>query len=171
MTVTGQGLSPQPFSTLGMGSHQGTFSPAFPHPMGAEQIPGAPQSQAFQPSIWPQPAYAWQAQYGMPTPAYGQQPPAGQAGNSGFAPFPTSPSGSAQPGTGQPQQQPISELVAQILPLAQQVILPQVIAVAVPLIQQLITQQAGSQQFGQPNWGQQGTGSFVPGTRQYAGVS
>jgi hypothetical protein len=138
--------------------------------MGSEQIPGVPQSQAFQQSIWPQPAYAWQQQYGMPTPAYGQQPSAGQAGISGFAPFPTPPSGSAQPGTGQPQQ-PISELVAHILPLAQQMILPQVIAMAVPLIQQLIAQQAGSQQFGQPNWGQQATASFAPGTRQYAGVS
>jgi hypothetical protein len=160
--------------------------------MGGEQFPGAPQSQAFQPSIWPHPAYAWQTQYGMPTPSYGQQPSAGQAGISGtapfgFAPFATSP-GTAQPGTGTGQpQQVISELVAQIVPLAQQMILPQVvaiavplaqqmilpqvIAIAVPLAQQLLTQQAASQPIGQPSWAQHGTGSFAPGMRQYAGIS
>lgn len=177
MTVTGQGLSPQPFSTLGIGSQQGSFSPAFPNPMGSDQFSGAPQGQAFQPSIWPQPAYAWQAQHGMPTASYGQQPWPGQAGNSGpspfgFAPFAMSQSGTAQPGigTGEPQQL-VGQIVAQILPLAQQMILPQVIAIAVPLVQQLITQQAASQAIGQPSSAQHGTGSFAPGMRQYAGVS
>ena len=47
MTFTGRSLSPQPRGTLGIGSQQGSFSPALLHPMGAEQIPGSQQNQAF----------------------------------------------------------------------------------------------------------------------------
>jgi len=46
MTFTGRSLSPQPRGTLGIGSQQGSFT-TFPHPLGAEQIPGAQQSQPF----------------------------------------------------------------------------------------------------------------------------
>ena len=53
MTVTAQGLSPQWQATLGMGAQPGSFSPAFPAPIGAEQFLGIPYAQGFQPSIWP----------------------------------------------------------------------------------------------------------------------
>ena len=56
-----------------MGSQRGSFSPAFPPLIGAEQFPGFRQAQGFQPSIWPRPAYAWQMPSGMPTP-YSQSP-------------------------------------------------------------------------------------------------
>src|SRR5262249_28701091 len=74
MTVTAQGLSPQALPSQAMGSQPGSFSPVFPNPIGVEQPLGFPQAHGFQPSIWPQPAFAWQTPYGMPTWAYGQQP-------------------------------------------------------------------------------------------------
>jgi hypothetical protein len=78
MTVAPQGLSPkglhpQGFAAPGMRSQPGSFSPAFPALIGAEQFMGIPQAQAYQPSTWPQPVYASQAPCGMPIPC-GQSP-------------------------------------------------------------------------------------------------
>jgi len=168
MTVTAQGLSPQTFTPHGIGSQTGSFSPAFPNPIGAEQSLGFPQAaQGFQPTIWPQPG-AWQTPYYMPTPTYSPQPWAsGQGGNNGPAPFGTQQFGTQQfgVGTSQPQQQVIGQIVGQVLPLVQQMILPQVISMALPLVQQLITQVAAAQFIGQPS----AAVPFGPGIRQYAG--
>lgn len=58
MTVTAQCLSSQP----------GSFSPAFPVPIGAQQSLDTPKAQGFRPSIWLQPADALQTSDGIPTP-------------------------------------------------------------------------------------------------------
>jgi hypothetical protein len=178
MTVTAQGLSPQLMPTLGVGSQPGSFNPAFPAPIGAEQFLGVPQAQGFQPSIWPQPASAWQMPYGMPAPPFGQLHWAPAQSGYGYAPF-----GFAQPGIGfaqpgigfaQPQQL-IGQLFGLILPMAQQVILPQIAAMTVPLVQQLVTQLAalqfsGPQFIGPASWAQPMASPSIPGIRQPAGL-
>jgi len=194
MTVTAQGLSPQGLTALGIGSQPGPFSPAFPAPIGAEQFLGIPQGYGSQPPIW-QPSYPGQGVYGMPA-TYGQMPLVpGQTGYgghasygytpfgltpfghtpSGFTPSGFTPSGFTQQSSGvaQPQQvqQLIGLLAGQILPVAQQMILPQVISMAVQAVQQLITQLAVPQLIGQPFWAQQAAPWLAPSPRPYAGLS
>lgn len=166
MTVTAQGLSPQWQAMPGMGAQPGSFSPPFPAPIGAEQFLGIPYAQGFQPSIWPQPAYAWQTPYGTPTSPYGQLPSAqSPPSHSGYMP-----AGLAQPGVTFAQPQFFAQFIGQILPVAQQVILPQVMALTVPLIQQLVTQLAALQIIGSTSWAQPVASQFVPAMRQHAGL-
>jgi hypothetical protein len=148
MTASTQGLTAQGLAGSGIPSQQGSFSPGFPPPIGAEQYFGIPYQPSFQPYWSPQ------ATYGM-QPPYGQQPgpvqnPYGVQTPSWFQQFPP-----------QQVQQLIQQLVGQILPIAQQMILPQVIAQAVPLVQQhtlqLISQLAvpqltGQQPFSAQQW-------------------
>jgi hypothetical protein len=142
MTASTQGLTAQGLAGSGIPSQQGSFSPGFPTPIGAEQYFGTPYAYGFQPYGWPQ------ATYGMQP--YGPSPVQSPYGNQ-------APTGFQQPSTGQvaPQQvqQLIQQLVGQVLPIAQQMILPQVIAQAVQLVQQqaqqLITQLAAPQLMGQ----------------------
>jgi hypothetical protein len=143
MTASTQGLTAQGLAGSGIPSQQGSFSPGFPPPIGAEQYFGTPYPYGFQPYAWPQATYGIQP-YGPLSPV--QSPYGNQA-----------PTGFQQPSTGQvaPQQvqQLIQQLVGQVLPIAQQMILPQVIAQAVQLVQQqaqqLITQLAAPQLMGQ----------------------
>jgi hypothetical protein len=149
--VTAQGLAAQ-----GMSTQQQGYAPGFPPPLGIEQYFG--QQHFGQPQHWSSPQ-----QYGgaMPSLFSGQQ-------------FP----GQQHLGT-QPHQvqQIVQALVSQLLPIAQQVILPQVVATATQQIpyqlQQLVIsqlgQQAGWQQspFGQ--FGQQAGWQQSPFGRPYQG--
>jgi len=172
MTVTAQGLSPQGLTALGIGSQPGPFSPAFPAPIGAEQFLGIPQGYGSQQPTW-QPPYPGQGSYGTPTPHYGQVPfvPA----QTGYTPFGYTPSGFPQQSGGgaQPQQVQhlIDQLAGQILPVAQQMILPQVISMVVQMVQQLVTQLAVQQLIGQPFSAQQAAPWSAPSPRPYAGLS
>jgi hypothetical protein len=148
MTASTQGLTVQGLAGSGTPSQPGSVSPGFPPPFGAEQYFGVPYQHGFQPYGWPQAAYGIQAPYGQPQGPV--QNPYGNQGQFGFQ----------QPNAGQfpPQQvQQLIQLVGQILPIAQQMILPQVIAQAVQLVQQqaqqLIMQLAVPQLTGtQPFW-------------------
>jgi hypothetical protein len=147
MTVTAQGLFPQGVTPQGIGSQPGSFGFAFPAPIGAEQFFGIPQALGWQQPTWQQPAYAGPSPYAMPVP-YGQ------------------------PSWVQPQQaqQVIGQLVWQILPVAQQMILPQILAMGVQVVQQLIAQMVVPQLLGQPFWTQPAA-PFASGLRPYAGLS
>jgi len=150
MTASTQGLAAQGLAGSGIPSPQGSFVPGFPPPIGAEHYFATPSPYGFQTYGWPQ------ATYGM-QPPYGQQPGPVQI------PYHSQPAFGFPPSAGQygpQQQQLIQQLVGQILPIAQQMILPQVIAQAVQLVQQqaqqLITQLAVPQLVGQqPSWAQQ----------------
>jgi len=169
MTVTAQGLSPQGLTTPGMGYQPGVFGPPFPAPMGAEQFLGFPQAQGYQQSTWPQHAYASQIPYGIPS-RHGQSPWNPALTGYGVP----APLGYAQSSFGSVQPHVplfVDQILGQILPAVQQVIMPQVIAMTAPIVQQLITQLAASQFAGQPSWAQPAAGSFAPGMRQYAGLS
>ena len=145
MTVTTQGLSPQGLTAQGMGIQAGSFGSPFPPPIGTEQFLGSSQAFGGQLPISAQPGYPAQSPFGLQVP-YGNHVPNGQL-----------------------QAQPIiGQLVGQILPLAQQAILPQVIAMTTQVVQQLIAQLAVPQMSSQPFWGQPTAASFAPGWRQYA---
>jgi hypothetical protein len=139
---------------------------------GAEQYFGSPQQYGFQPPSWPQGFYGPQLPYGQPQgpvqSPYATQAPSGfSLQNAGTSP--------------QQVQQLVRQLAGQILPIAQQMILPQVVAQAVQLVQQqaqqLITQLAVSQLTGQqpysmPQWQPFGTPQAPGmGTRQYSLLS
>ncbi len=137
--VTAQGPAIQ-----GMSTQQG-YAPGFPPPLGIEQYLGQPQQYGS----FPQQFYAQQQFPGQQQPQFpGQQQLAGQQG---------------------PMQQIVQSLVSQLLPIAHQLILPQVVATATQQIpqhlQQLVAQQVSwqlSQQAGwqQPQFGQQGQSPF-----------
>jgi hypothetical protein len=130
MTASTQGLTAQGLA----GSQQGTFTPGFPPAIGAEQYLGTTQQYGFPAQGWPQPPYGMQAPYAQSPWGPGQAQFGGQT-----------PPGFGQ-GTGQVPQQQIQQvfqqLIGQILPVAQQVILPQVIALAVQQVQQQVQQLA-----------------------------
>jgi hypothetical protein len=120
----------------GMSTQQQGFTPGFPAPLGIEQYLGQPQQ------YWGQPQQSGGLQQ-----AYGQ------------AQFPGQQLSAQQQG---PVQQIVQSLVNQLLPIAHQVILPQVLATAmqqIPIhLQQLVGQQAAwqvAQQLGQQPFGQQ----------------
>jgi hypothetical protein len=145
--VTTQGPAIQ-----GMPAQQG-YAPGFPAPLGIEQYFGQPQQYGGQP-----PQYGGlPQQLSMQTPYPGQQQFPGQQvfGQQVFGPQ-------------VPAQQIVTSLVSQLLPVAQQVILPQVVATATQQIpwhlQQLVTQQLAWQQQ------QSGLGGQSPFGRPYQGM-
>jgi len=153
MTASTQGLTAQGLA----GSQQGTFTPGFPPAIGAEQYLGTSQQYGFPGLGWPQAPYGMQPPYGQSPWSLGQgQFGQGQFGGQGLAGF--------GQGTGQvPQhqiEQVFQQLIGQILPMAQQVILPQVIALAVQQIQQQVQQLAAQLVLPQP------TGQQHPWTSQ-----
>jgi hypothetical protein len=160
MTASTQGLTAQGQAGSGILPQQGIFTPGFPPPFGAEQYQGTAQQYGFPTPGWPQGPYGMQAPYGQFPWNPGQSQFGGQA-QPGFGP-------QAQ-GQGPHQvQQAVQQLIGQILPIAQQMILPQVLALAVQQVQQhvqqLVTQLALPQLTGQqPTWMPQG-GQF---TRPY----
>ena len=147
--VTAQGPAIQ-----GMSTQQQGYAPGFPPPLGIEQYLGQPQQQYLG---QPQQQYLGQPQqYGGSPQQFPMQ-----------AQFP----GQQQvPWQHQvPAQQLVQSLVSQLLPIAQQVILPQVVAIATQQIpqylQQIVAQQLGwqQQQFGQAGqtpFGRPHQGSF-----------
>jgi hypothetical protein len=143
--VTTQGPAIQ-----GMSTPQQGYAPGFPPPLGLEQYPGQPQQYGgFVPQYGGFPAW-----YGSPQ-QFSMQPQ-----------FPAPPQLSGQYPF--PIQQIVPSLVSQLLPIAQQVILPQVVATAAQQIpwylQQIVTQQLAGQQ---PQFGQMGQNAFgrlFPGT-------
>lgn len=156
MTITAPGLGAPGLASTGIGLQQGP-GPAFPTPIGAEQFFGAGQQYGSQSSFWPQAPYGMQDPYGRPA------------------------AGHVMP---QEVQQLVSQLTGQILPVAEQIVLPRVIAIAVQLVQQQVQQlmthvsvpQTTGQypgpapQWQQPFWGQQPSG-FGQTVRPYAGMS
>jgi hypothetical protein len=141
--VTAQGHSVQ-------GMPQG-YAPGFPPPIGIEQLFGQSQQPGGLPGF---------SQYGFAQPygSTGQQP---------YMPYPLAGQqfggqqfGGQPPFTAQsvPMQQIIQALVSQLLPTAQQVILPQVVATATQQIpqhlHQLVTQQVAWQLSQQASWPQ-----------------
>lgn len=145
----------------GMSTPQQGYAPGFPPPLGIEQYLGQPQQYGGFPTqsggspMWygsPQ-QFSAQSQFPgqqMQSQFPGQQQPFGQYGQS------------QQFGQQQfPIQQIVTSLVSQLLPIAQQVILPQVVATAMQQIpwhlQQLVTQQLAGQQ---PQFGQPGQSPF-----------
>lgn len=143
-------------ATQGMPTQQRGYMQGFPPPFGLEQYLG--QSQQYggfpqQHGGYPQQSHT---QWQFP----GQHQLTGQQ-------FPIQPQQVQQP---QQIQQIVQSLVSQLLPIAQQVILPQVVGTAaqqIPMyLQQLVTQQVtwqlgqqlgqqGGHQFGQPGGWQQ----------------
>lgn len=156
MTITAPGLGAPGLASLGIGYQQG-FSPGFPTPIGAEQFFGGGQHYGVQPAFWPQAPFGMQDLYGRPA------------------------AGHVLP---QQVQQLVSQLTGQILPVAEQIVLPQVIALAVQLVQQQVQQlmtyvavpqitgqyPAPAPQWQQPFWGQQPS-VFGQTVRPYAGLS
>jgi hypothetical protein len=156
--VTAQGPAFQ-----GMSTPQQGYGPGFPPPLGLEQYLGQPQQYGGFPAWYGSPQqvpmqsqYAGQLPFGQQS--FGQQP-FGQFGQQPFGPF----------GQYHSQiQQIVPLLVTQLLPIAQQVILPQVVATAAQQIpwylQQLVTQQLAGQQ---SQFGHMGQNQFG---RSYAGT-
>lgn len=137
MTASIQGLTAQGLAGSGILPQQGTFTPGFPPSIGAEQYLGTVQQQyGFPTPGWQQGPYGMQAPYGQAPPGFGQWT-AGQVPQ-------------------QQVQQDFLQLIGQILPIAQQMILPQVIALALQQVQQhvhqLVTQLAVPQFTGQQPW-------------------
>src|SRR5215469_15299603 len=131
MTASTQGITAQGLAGSGIPFPQGSYSPGFPSPIGAEQYFGSTQQYGLQPPSWPQGFYGTQLPYGQPQGPV-QSPYATQA-----------PSGFSQQNAGtspQQVQQLVQQLAGQILPIAQQMILPQVVAQAVQLVQQQVQQ-------------------------------
>jgi hypothetical protein len=157
MTASTQGLTAQGLAGSGILPQQGTYTPGFPPAIGAEQYQGTAQLYGFPTPGWPQGPYGMQA-------SYGQNP---------WSPFQGQFGGQAPPGLGQvPQQQAFGQLIGQILPIAQQMILPQVIAMAVQQVQQqvqqLATQLLQAQLTGQqPTWVHPAAGLAGQFTRPY----
>jgi hypothetical protein len=130
----------------GMSTPQQGYAPGFPPPLGLEQYLGQSQQYGGSPA-W----YGSPQQFPMQPQFPGQQ-------------------GYGQQGYGQHQaqiQQIVPALVSQLLPIAQQVILPQVVATATQQIpwylQQLVTQQL----MGQSQGGHMGQSPFG---RSYQGT-
>src|SRR6266702_6949624 len=146
--VTAQGPAVQ-----GMSTQQG-YAPGFPPPLGIEQYLGQPQQYGGFPQSWGAPQ---QFMGGFPQP-YGGTPQQSYM-------QPQFPGQQLLSGQQLPIQQIVQALVSQLLPIAQQVILPQVVATATQQIpqhlQQLVSQQL-SQQAGwqQPQFGLQGQNPF-----------
>jgi hypothetical protein len=137
---------------LGMSTTQQGYAPGFPPPLGLEQYFGQPQQYGGFPAWYGSPQqFPMQSQF----PGMQSQFPGQQLFGQHHAPI----------------QQIVPALVSQLLPIAQQVILPQVVATAAQQIpwylQQLVTQQLTSQQsqFGQV--GQVGQNQFG---RPYPGI-
>ena len=156
-------------ATQGMSTPQQGYAPGFPPPLGLEQYLG--QSQQY--GGIPTPYGGFPSPYGSPQ-QFSMQPQfSGQPQS--FGP----PQSFGQPNL--PVQQIVPSLVSQLLPIVQQVILPQVVATATQQIpwylQQLVTQQLAWQQpqfgqqsqFGQqqPQFGQMGQSPFG---RPYPGI-
>jgi len=166
MTASTQGLTAQGLAGSGILPQQGTFTPGFPPAIGAEQYLGTGQQQyGFQTPGWPQGPYGMQVPYGQLPWSPAQAQFGGQAQH-GFG-------GQAQHGFGQEPQQQVQQLIGQILPIAQQMILPQVIALAVQQVQQhvqqLVTQLALPQLTGQqPPWTSPGAGQGGQFSRPYS---
>jgi len=125
-------------SAITGGPAQQGYSQGFPSPLGIEQYLGQPQLYGGQQQPWSTQQYGgFQQPYGQPQ-FPGQQ----------FA-------GQYFPGQQGQVHQVVQSLVTQLLPVAHQVILPQVLASAmqqIPLhLQQFLAQQVGSQ-FGQQGW-------------------
>jgi hypothetical protein len=143
-----------------MSPQQQGYAPGFPPPLGIEQYAGQQQPYGGFPQQWGSPQ---QFTGGFPQQQYGGAMPSLFSGQQ----F----SGQQHLGT-QPHQvqQLVQALVSQLLPVAQQVILPQVVATATQQIpyhlQQLVIsqlgQQAGWQQspFGHSPFGRPYQGSF-----------
>src|SRR6266516_2989507 len=122
--VTAQGSAVQ-----GMSTQQG-YAPGFPPPLGIEQYLGQPQQYGGFPQSWGAPQ---QFMGGFSQP-YG---------------------GTPQQSYMQPQfQQIVQALVSQLLPIAQQVILPQVVATATQQIPQHLQQLVAWQLSQQAGWQQ-----------------
>lgn len=148
MTASTQGLTAQGLAGSGILPQQGTFTPGFPPSFGAEQYLGTTQQYGIPTPGWPQGPYGQQAPYGQPPWSPGQAQ-FGQ-GTAGQVPQ-------------QQVQQVFQQLIGQILPIAEQMILPQVIALAVQQIQQHVQQLTAQlvmpQLTGQqPTWAHQATG-------------
>jgi hypothetical protein len=127
-----------------MPTQQQGYGPGFPPPLGIEQYFGQPQPYGGYPQHW-----SFPQQF---TPGFPQQ-------HGGAMPslFP----GQMFPGQQHLAAQPlqVQALVSQLLPIAQQVILPQVVATATQQIpyhlQQLVISQLGQQAgWQQPGWQQ-----------------
>jgi hypothetical protein len=134
----------------GMSTPQQGYAPGFPPPLGLEQYFGQPQQYGgFYPQYGGFPAWSGSPQQFSMQPHY-----PGQAQLFGQHHVPI--------------QQIVPSLVSQLLPIAQQVILPQVVATATQQIpwylQQLVTQQLAGQQ---PQFGAMSQTSFG---RPYAGT-
>jgi hypothetical protein len=122
----------------GISTQQQGYAPGFPPPLGIEQYFGQPQPYGGFPQPWSSP----------------QQLPGMQ--------FPGQQHLATQP---HQVQQVVQALVSQLLPIAQQVILPQVVASATQQIpyhlQQLVISQLGQQaSWQQPPFGQFGPSQF-----------
>lgn len=142
MTASTQGLTSQGLAASGIGSQQ-PFGPGFPQAMGTEQLGGIPP-YGIMPTWLAQTQPMTQMPQGVQAPFGGQSPFGGQTQFGGQSPFAGQAQFGAQWPYGQPwtQQVPpvVQQLAAQILPIAQQVILPQVIIAAIQQIQQHVTQ-------------------------------
>jgi hypothetical protein len=164
MAVTAQGPSAQGLAGLGMGSQPGASSPAFQAPDGTEQFFGIPQAYGSQAPIWPPPglcgaATVWHVEALWPATV---DPGAGRLQRVGAVRVHPAERRPGPAAAGSAAHRPF---VGQILPVAQQMILPQVIALAVQMVQQLIAQAATAQLTGQPFWAPQAATPFVPGLR------
>jgi hypothetical protein len=131
-----------------MSTQQQGYAPGFPPPLGIEQYLGQPQQYGGFPQSWGSPQ---QSTGGFPN-QYGG------AWQQSHVP-------SQFPGQQQlPIQQIVQALVSQLLPIAQQVILPQVVAIATQQIpqhlQQFVAQQLSQQAGWQPRFGLQGQNPF-----------
>ena len=83
MTVRAKRPTSRQRSRKRIGTQPDLFNPVFPPPAGVEEPLDFPQAHGCQPSIWRQPAFAWQTTHCTTTSAYGQQLWAsGQVGNS-----------------------------------------------------------------------------------------
>jgi hypothetical protein len=157
MTASTQGLTAPGLAGSGFLPQQGTYTLGLPPAIGTEQYQGTAQPYGFPTPGWPQGPYGMQA--------YGQNP---------WTPFQAQFGGQAPPWFGQvPQQQAFGQLIGQILPIAQQMILPQVIAMAVQQVQQHVQQLAAQlvqpQLTGQqPTWIYPAAGPAGQFTRPYS---
>ena len=135
--VTAQGSAVQ-----GMSTQQG-YAPGFPPPLGIEQYLGQPQQYGGFPQSWGAPQQFMggfsQPYGGTPQQSYMQ---------------PQFPGQQLLSGQQLPIQQIVQALVSQLLPIAQQVILPQVVATATQQIPQHLQQLVAWQLSQQTGWQQ-----------------
>jgi hypothetical protein len=149
MTASTQGFTAQGLAGSGILPQQGTFTPGFPPSIGAEHYLGTAQQYGFPTPGWPQGPYGMQAPYGQVP----WSPAQAQFGSQALPGFSQGPAGQVPQ---QQIQQAFLQLIGQILPIAQQMILPQVTALALQQVQQhvhqLVTQLALPQFTGQQPW-------------------